>query len=86
MPYWVHYQETSLPFKWDGPFEEAGKAERRAKVLQHTDNAADKFAEVIHGEKGKIGTVMTEYFNGRESQFPSRQTIMIPADAGEKKD
>ena len=65
MPLWVHYEERGGGKAWYGPFDD-DEAELEAGGLSQTyDDASDRFAEVISGERGQMGTRLYEYYNGQ---------------------
>ncbi len=91
--WWVRYEETyGDNEKWFGPFDDMDRAEREATRLSTSIGAEDRFAELIHGERGGRGCRFREFFRGEgfspgESGWYDRippQEIKIPEDAGPK--
>jgi hypothetical protein len=93
--FWVRAEETyGCNESWHGPFDDFERAALAAVRLSTAIGAEDKFAELVHRQKGGEGTRIREYYLGREyetgeSGWYERTppvAVAIPKDAGRGRD
>jgi len=89
--WWVRTEGTyGFRNTWHGPFDDSERASREAVRLSEPIDAEDRFAELIHGQKGGKGTRIREFWLGREYEqgesgwydSTPKSEVEIPENAG----